>query len=114
MGSVIDAMAGLPPALLLTLVFLLPAAEASFLLGMVIPGETAVLLGGVAAEQNRLPLAGVLAAAIAGAVIGDQVGFLLGRRYGPAVAARTPRFLGGPARFDRALGLVRRRGSAAV
>jgi undecaprenyl-diphosphatase len=113
-GSVIDYMAGLPPGLLLTLVFLLPAAEASFLLGMLIPGETAVLLGGVVAQQGRLSLTLVMVAAVAGAILGDQIGFVLGRRYGPAVVARTPNFLVSPAAVDRALDVIRRRGSAAV
>jgi hypothetical protein len=42
--------------LVLVAVFTLPALEASTLLGMVVPGELAVVLGGVLAQQGRLPL----------------------------------------------------------
>ena len=44
------------------LVFLLPAIEASTLAGVVIPGETALLYGGVLAWYDRVPLPAVFAA----------------------------------------------------
>jgi hypothetical protein len=34
------------------------------------------------AHEGNLSLAAVIAAAVAGAVIGDNIGFVLGRRYG--------------------------------
>ncbi len=68
------------PALLI--VFLLPALEASAFVGVVLPGEIAVILGGVLAFEHRVGLAAVLVAAIAGAVAGDTVGYLVGRRWG--------------------------------
>jgi hypothetical protein len=42
--------------LVLVAVFALPALEASTLLGSVVPGELAVVLGGVLAHQGRVPL----------------------------------------------------------
>ena len=42
------------------LVFLLPALEASAFVGVIIPGEIGVILGGVLANQHKLPLAAVL------------------------------------------------------
>jgi membrane protein DedA with SNARE-associated domain len=65
-----------------SLVFLLPALEAPAFLGLVLPGELALILGGVLAQQGRLSLPGALALGVAGAVAGDAAGWWLGRRWG--------------------------------
>src|SRR5439155_23810656 len=66
----------------LSLVFLLPALEASAFVGFLFPGEIAIILGGVLAYQGRLSLGAAIGAAILGAVIGDSVGYYIGRRWG--------------------------------
>lgn len=114
MSVLINAILGLPPWLVLALVFTLPALEASTFVGLLIPGETAVLVGGVVAHGGSLPLWAVVVAAAAGAVSGDQVGFLLGRRYGLSLMDRLPGRIRRSGEVDRALGLVRRRGAVAV
>src|SRR3954452_25070637 len=90
MGHVLEGVLRLPPALVLALVFLLPALEASAFVGVVLPGEIGVVLGGVLANQGKLPLAAVLAAGIAGAIIGDSVGYGVGKRYGERVLRKIP------------------------
>jgi len=112
--TLIDALVGLPPWLILILVFALPAAEAGLLVGVFVPGETTVLLGGVVAHGGGLPLWAVIVAAAAGAAAGDQVGFLLGRRYGPRLVDHLPSMVRRSGDLDRALDLIRRRGAAAV
>ncbi|GGM66038.1 hypothetical protein GCM10011608_59170 [Micromonospora sonchi] len=107
-------IAALPPVVVLTLVFLLPALESSTLLGLVVPGETAVLVGGVVAHGGGLPLWAVVATATAGACLGDQIGYLLGRRYGPAVLGRAPAVARRHLDLNRARRLVARRGATAV
>ncbi|WP_320064178.1 DedA family protein [Micromonospora sp. RTGN7] len=114
MDRVLALLVALPPALVLTLVFLLPALEASTFLGLVVPGEAAVLIGGVVAHSGRLPLWAVAAVAVAGAALGDQAGYLLGRRYGRRLLSRAPRRLVRSGELRRALDLVRRRGAVAV
>lgn len=52
------------------------------------PGEAAVIAGGILAEQGKQSLLVVLFAAIAGAVIGDNVAYQLGRRFGEPLARR--------------------------
>ena len=66
----------------LALAFAFPALEASAFAGFVFPGEIAVILGGVAASRGTVPLWAVIAAAVAGAIIGDSAGYLIGRRWG--------------------------------
>src|SRR6266566_2287031 len=80
--SVTDRILSLPGWLVLALVFAFPALEASAFVGFVFPGEIAVILGGVVASQGRVPLWAVIAAAVFGAIIGDSIGYLIGRRWG--------------------------------
>jgi membrane protein DedA with SNARE-associated domain len=82
LGQVVDRILGLHGWAVLAVVFLAPALEASAFLGVVIPGEIAVLLGGVLAFEHRASLPAVLGAAVAGAIVGDSVGYLVGRRWG--------------------------------
>ncbi|MEU7842731.1 DedA family protein [Micromonospora sp. NPDC049114] len=110
----VETLVGLPPILVLTLVIVLPALESSTLLGLVVPGETAILLGGLVAHSGSLPLWAVVAAGTAGACLGDQAGYALGRRYGPSVLARAPRVLRRRLDLARARRLVARRGAWAV
>ncbi|MFE9202355.1 DedA family protein [Micromonospora sp. NPDC007230] len=114
MDRLLNLLVALPPALVLALVFLLPALEASTFLGLLVPGEIAVLVGGVLAHEGRLPLWAVIVAAIAGAALGDQVGYLVGRRYGRRLLDRAPRRFVRSGELQRALDLLRRRGALAV
>ncbi|MGN6171634.1 MAG: DedA family protein [Streptosporangiaceae bacterium] len=115
MSHVIDQLlTNAPPALIYLLVFLIPALEASVFVGFVLPGETAVLLGGAIASQSRVHLSGVIAAAILGAVIGDTVGYLIGRRFGgPLQESRLGRVVG-ERRWRSAEDFLRRRGGPSV
>jgi membrane protein DedA with SNARE-associated domain len=50
-----------------------------------VPSETMVILGGVAAGQGDLALPAVIACGAIGAFLGDTTAYLIGRRYGPWV-----------------------------
>jgi membrane-associated protein len=112
MTALLRALAGVPPWVLLLVVFTFPALEASTLLGVVVPGEIAVLLGGVFAHEGRVPLSLVMAAAALGAVVGDSVGYLVGSRLGPALLARASETT--QRRLGRAQAFVERYGGPAV
>ncbi|HEY3560610.1 MAG TPA: DedA family protein [Kribbella sp.] len=114
MNAVFDWLANLPPWLVITVAGLLPALEASTFLGLLVPGETAVIIGGVVAHAGALPLWVVMLAAAVGAVAGDQVGFVVGRRYGPSLLGRLPRRMRRAEQIDRTLKLIARRGAVAV
>ncbi|MFG1912301.1 DedA family protein [Kribbella sp. NPDC048928] len=114
MNAVFEWLANLPPWLVLTVAGLLPALEASTFLGLVVPGETAVIIGGVLAHAGAVPLWVVMVAAAAGAIVGDQVGFVVGRRYGPALLGQLPRRMRRAEQIDRTLKLIARRGAIAV
>jgi membrane protein DedA with SNARE-associated domain len=61
-------------------------------LGIPIPGETAVIFAGLAANAGRLSIVAVIVVAAAGAIVGDNIGFLIGRRGGRALLERPGRF----------------------
>ena len=95
-------------------VFLLPFLEASVFLGFVIPGETALVLGGVLAAQGRVQLLPLIGLAIAGAILGDAVGYAVGRRFGPALQqSRLGQLVGDP-RWRSTEEFLLRRGGPAV
>jgi membrane protein DedA with SNARE-associated domain len=73
-----DALGAWTYALVGGLAFL----ETGAFIGLVAPGETAIVLGGVVAAQGDISLPLVLAVAWAGAAGGDFASFLLGRRLG--------------------------------
>ncbi len=114
MNTLINLLLSLPPLLVLGAALLLPAIEASALVGLVVPGETAVFVAGMTAHAGHLSLPAVVGAAAIGAVVGDQVGFALGRRWGPLLQRRLPGRLVGSGRVDRVADFVRRRGAWAV
>jgi membrane protein DedA with SNARE-associated domain len=56
--------------------------------GLPVPGETMLLAGAVLAHFDRLRLLWVILAAVAGAILGDNMGFLIGRWGGRTLAVR--------------------------
>jgi membrane-associated protein len=114
MGRLVEHILRLPSWIALLIVFAMPALEASTFLGFIFPGEIACLLGGVLAFESKVSLAAVIAVAIAGAVIGDSVGFALGRRYGDTLLNKVPDRILKPEHIDRTKELILRLGGRAV
>jgi membrane-associated protein len=113
-SSLLEKILHLPSWLILLLVFLLPFSEAAVLIGVFFPGEIAVLLGGVAASQGSVSIAAVLVAACLGAVLGDQVGYVVGREWGEQVLSKLPDRLIDQPKLDKAHAFVRRMGAKGV
>ncbi|MBM5815983.1 MAG: DedA family protein [Cyanobacteria bacterium K_Offshore_surface_m2_239] len=61
--------------------------------GLPLPGETVTLLGGYAAGSGHLQGLGVMAAAASGAILGDNLGYWVGRRAGWGLILRVGRLL---------------------
>lgn len=114
MGRLLEGILNLPPLLALALVFLLPALEASAFVGVVLPGEVGVILGGVLANQHKLSLAVVLIAAVSGAIIGDSIGYFVGKRYGETLLSKIPDRLLEPEHLTRSEQTIRDLGGKAV
>lgn len=56
--------------------------------GVPVPGETALIAAAVLASQGKLPIALLLPAAWFGAVVGDNIGYAIGRHGGRRVVLR--------------------------
>jgi membrane-associated protein len=57
-------------------------AESGLLIGFFLPGDTLLFAAGLAASQGRLPLFWLIAAVVIAAIIGDNVGYSIGRHTG--------------------------------
>ncbi|ENG8657992.1 DedA family protein, partial [Salmonella enterica subsp. enterica serovar Bareilly] len=64
---------------------------AALVVGSLAEGETITLLGGVAAHQGLLKFPLVVVAVALGGMIGDQLLYLLGRRFGGRILRRFAR-----------------------
>jgi membrane protein DedA with SNARE-associated domain len=87
--------------------------EDALFVGLVIPGESAAILGGVAAARGHVSLAALIVTVVVAAVIGDSVGYEVGRHFGPRILqlrALDKR----RARLADAQGFLARRGGMAV
>ena len=80
--------------------FLFVVAETCFVTGLVVPASAATAAAVALAGQGVMPLEAVLLAAVSGAVVGDSVGFWIGRRGGEHLLPTS-------GRFGRAVGRAR-------
>ena len=78
---------------------------AALVVGSVAEGETITLLGGVAAHQGLLKFPLVVAAVALGGMIGDQLLYFLGLRFGPTLLKR---FAKHKKKINRAQRLIQR------
>src|SRR5215218_3041320 len=81
----------------LILLFALVAMESA---GVPLPGETALVAAAILAQRGHYSLVAVIVVAAAAAIVGDNVGYWIGRKGGRALLRRTPIVRG---YFERAL-----------
>src|SRR2546425_4684635 len=85
MHRLTDWLLGLHGLPVYGLVGLLVFAEDALFVGFVLPGETAAVLGGVAASRGHAALQVMLAVVVGAAITGDTVGYEIGRHLGPRI-----------------------------
>lgn len=113
MDAVTSAIESLPPFAAYSIIAALVFGEAAVFLGFVLPGETAVLLGGFLASTSHLNIGVLCVLVVVAAVIGDSVGYEVGRVFGPRVVRS--RFLNRhESHLAKARGMLRDRGGPAV
>jgi membrane protein DedA with SNARE-associated domain len=76
----------------------------------IVPSETTVIIGGVAAGLGNQPLALVIAAGAIGAFLGDNTAYMIGRRMSGAIGRWATRKPKRQARLDWADKQIRQRG----
>jgi membrane protein DedA with SNARE-associated domain len=89
--------------------------ETAAFVGLLAPGETAVVVGGVVAARGEVELVPLIGLVWLAAWAGDVVSFLLGRRLGrPFIERHGPRLRLGPERLGRVERFYARHGGKAV
>jgi membrane-associated protein len=70
--------------------FIIIFAESGLLLGLIFPGDSLLFTAGLLASQNKfgLNIVVVTVGCFVAAVVGSQVGYWLGRRFGPTLFRR--------------------------
>lgn len=96
-----------------TVVGLLVFAEDALFVGFVLPGETAAVLGGVSASLGHVELVAMYAVVVLAAIVGDSVGYEVGRVAGPRILTIRP-LERHQHRLHDAQDFLARRGGAAV
>jgi membrane protein DedA with SNARE-associated domain len=80
--NILDRLLGLHAGVVYLIVGLLVFAEDALFVGFVLPGETAAVLGGVAASRGNVSVTLMCLVVVAAAIVGDSVGYEIGARYG--------------------------------
>ncbi|MEW1707916.1 DedA family protein [Microbacterium sp. NPDC089190] len=109
----LDVVQNVDPVLRTVIAGLAVMLETSVLVGLIVPGDTMVIVAGTAVAS---PLEGVVLAAaiVVGALIGESFGFWLGRYFGPRIRASRLGQKLGERNWDRADRYLRRRGGPAI
>ena len=108
-----DRLLGLPPLLVYGALFAVVAAESS---GLPVPGETSLIAVSILASQHQgISIELVIATAALAAIVGDNIGYVLGRHAGRRLLTREGRWMERRRRFlIRGETFFERHGSRAV
>lgn len=113
MSAITTELGRLSGPLAYALVAALVFGETALFFGFVLPGEIAVVLGGVLASRGRVSLPLLMLIVVVAAIVGPLVGYEVGRRMGSrVVASRFLRRVSGP--VEKAAATLNARGAAAV
>jgi membrane protein DedA with SNARE-associated domain len=111
--TLLDLVQSVDPVLRTVLAGVAMVLETSVLLGLVVPGDTVAIVSATAVA-SPVEFGALVVALVLGALVGESVGFALGRFFGPRIRAS---FLGrriGEANWVRAENYLARRGGMAV
>jgi membrane-associated protein len=113
MSGLLDRLLNLHGGPVYAIVGALVFAEDALFIGFVLPGETAAILGGVAASRGHVSLIPMCAVVVLAAIAGDSVGYQIGARYGSRLLSVRP-LRKRQERIDAARRILARRGGPAV
>jgi membrane-associated protein len=109
----LDAVQSVDPVVRTLIAGIAIMLETSVLVGLLVPGDTVVI---VAATAVASPLEGLIlaVAVIVGALVGESIGFALGRFLGPKIRHSALGRRLGEANWERSERYLRRRGGPAI
>jgi membrane-associated protein len=88
--------------------------ETGFFVGFFLPGDSLLVTAGIFAAAGVIPLRGLLLPVMLCAIIGDQIGYWIGRTAGPALYRREDSFFFRRSHLQRAHDFYEKYGGRAV
>jgi membrane-associated protein len=113
MHSITNWLQTLPAPAIYAVIAALVFTEDALFFGFVLPAETSVVIGGFLASQGTLSVAVLAVIVVTAAIVGDTVGYEVGRHFGSRILESRP-LRAHRDRVDNAQDLIRRRGPVAV
>lgn len=107
-------LAGVPSWTVYLVSFGFVFAESALFAGFLVPGETALLVAAALAGLGHVNAVAVAACGVAGAIVGDSVGYEVGRHFGPGLRSTRLGRRVKTAHWDRAEAFMRRYGGRSV
>ena len=114
MGSWFDELQRTDATVILLVIGTLALLENAAFVGVLVPGEASVLLGGALAATGAVDVVALAVVVAVAATVGDSIGYSLGRRLGPRLAGSRIERLIGRDRLAAARAYMQRRGARAV
>ncbi|ROS54573.1 DedA family protein [Frigoribacterium sp. PhB24] len=111
--TLLDLVQSVDPVLRTVLAGVAMVLETSVLLGLIVPGDTVAIVSATAVA-SPFEFGALVAALVLGALVGESVGFALGRFFGPKIRASVLGRRIGEANWVRAENYLARRGGIAV
>jgi membrane protein DedA with SNARE-associated domain len=109
----LDVVQSVDPVLRTLLAGVAILLETSVLVGLIVPGDTVVIVASTAVD-GPAQFVGLVAAVVIGSLIGESIGFALGRYFGPRIRASRIGQKIGARQWIRAENYLDRRGGIAV
>jgi membrane-associated protein len=103
-----------PASVIYVLEFLLVFCEDALFFGFVLPGETVLVAAAVLASGGHADILIVWGIAVAAAILGDTVGYGIGKRYGTGLRTSKLGQRVGERHWDQAIQIVKARGGVSV
>lgn len=110
---VLDAVQSVPPPVRTLIAAVAVMLETSVLIGLVVPGDTIVIIASIGVEGLWETIAMVIAVVI-GSLIGESIGFWLGHWLGPRIQRSWIGQKIGEKQWNRAERYLQRRGGIAI
>jgi membrane-associated protein len=111
--TLLDLVQSVDPVLRTVLAGVAMVLETSVLLGLIVPGDTVAIVSATAVA-SPFEFGALVVALVLGALVGESVGFALGRFFGPRIRASALGRRLGEANWVRAENYLARRGGIAV
>lgn len=110
---ILDTVQSVDPVARTLIAGLAVMLETSILIGLIVPGDTIVIIASIGVDGLWETIAMVIAVVL-GALIGESIGFWLGRWLGPRIRRSWIGRRIGEAHWERAEHYLRRRGGVAI